>query len=124
MTAPQPIDDDIAATAALLRDKLGAGGDSLAAQLRKAERRLPRRLRRQARLLAEAEPLARHPKLCRTLDAPALSAAAAELRAHLQAIDLADRRRGWWLGVLGGLAFNLLLFAALLLIFLRWRGYV
>lgn len=114
----------IAEIAALMHTRLGIGGDSLADRLRRAGRRVPQRLRAQARALARAEPLANHPGLCRTLDAPALCAAAAELRAWLRSIDPADRRRGWWLGMLSGLVFNLLVLAALMLAVLRWRGYL
>jgi hypothetical protein len=124
MTVQQPIADAITETATLMRAKLGTGGATFAAQVRRAGHRMPRRLRAQARALALAEPLAGHPKLSRTLDAAALCANAAELRDWLQSIDLADRRRGWWLGMLGGLAFNLLAFAALVLVVLRWRGFL
>ena len=124
MSAQQPIAEEIAATAALMGERMGASGESFAARLRKVRHRLPRRLRAPARALAKAEPLAAHPRLCRTLDAAALRAAAAELRAWLEAVDLADRRRGWWLGMLGGLAFNLLVLAALVIAVLLWRGYL
>ncbi len=118
------IPERIAQIAALMRAKLGARGTTLRAALRKGRHQLPRRILRQARLLAEAGPFADHPKLRLTLDAEALGKAAGEVEAHLQAIDLADRRKGWWLGMLGGMAFNILAFAALLVAVLRWRGLV
>ncbi len=74
--------------------------------------------------LAEAETFATHPKLRFTLDATALTKAATGAQDHLNAIDLSDRRKGWWLGMLGGLAFNFLLATTLLIIVLIWRGYV
>ena len=118
------IETRIAAITALMHAKLGARGASLRAALRQAGRRLPRRIRGQARLLAEAEPFAHHPRLRLTLDAAALARAAGAVEAHLDAIDLADRRKGWWLGMLGGMAFNMLAFFALLVALLRWRGIV
>lgn len=118
------IETRIAGITALMHAKLGGRGSSLRAALGRAGRRLPRRIRSQARLLAEAEPFAHHPKLRLTLDDAALSKAAGEVEAHLNAIDLADRRKGWWLGMLGGMAFNLLAFLALLVVVLRWRGIV
>lgn len=118
------IEPRIAEIAALMRAKLGARGATLGAALGRARGRLPRRIRAQARLLAEAEPFAHHPKLRLTLDHTALTKAAGEVEAHLNAIDLADRRKGWWLGMLGGLAFNMLAFVALLVAVLRWRGIV
>ena len=124
MSEPDQIEHQIAQTMDLLREKLGAGGRDLNAALSKAGHRLPRRIRQQARKLAQAEPLASHPKLRRTLDAAGLSSAAHEVRAHLKTIDLADRRKGWWLGMLGGLAFNMLLALVLVVVFLRWQGFV
>lgn len=124
MTAQQRTAEDIARIRDLLRDKLGAGGASLEAVLRKARHRLPRAVYAQAKLLAEAENLAAHPKLSLTLDAEALHAAATQVQTHLDLIDLADRRRGWWLGMLGGLVFNLLALVALLIGVLVWRGVI
>jgi len=124
VTEPARIEIRIEETLTLLREKLGAGGSTLKGALKRANHRLPRRIRGQVRLLAEAEDFAHHPKLCLTLDAKALGRAADEIAAYLKSIDLVDRRKGWWLGMLGGLAFNILaLFAALILV-LRWRGFV
>lgn len=122
MSDPQDIKTQIDAVSDRLRDKLGARGATLGAALGKA--RLPRRVAGQARLLARAEAFADHPKLRLTLDAEQLNAASREVCAHLDAIDLADRRKGWWLGMAGGMAFNLLLAAALLIGVLVWRGLV
>ena len=116
--------EDIDKVMALLREKLGAGGRNLDAALRKARHRLPRDVYKQALQLARAEPLAAHPKLRLTLDSVALGAAAERVRTHLETIDLADRRKGWWLGMLGGLAFNLLAFVALVVAVLMWRGLI
>ncbi|MGD9866357.1 MAG: hypothetical protein AB7S99_24440 [Pseudodonghicola sp.] len=124
MTDPARIETRIEETAALLRDKLGARGQTLGAALARAGRRLPRRIRSQARLLAEAERFAQHPRLRLTLDGAALGKAADEVGAHLKAIDLADRRKGWWLGLLGGMAFNILAWFGLLLGVLVWRGFL
>lgn len=121
MTDSDRIEDQIAVTVALLRTRLGVHGKSLRLALRRAKHRLPRRIYRRAMELARVEPMMAHPRLRMTLNAPSLSAAAREVQAHLRGIDLADRRKGWWLGMLGGLVFNLLVFAALLLAFLAWR---
>ena len=106
----------------LLADKLSLTRGSLQQRLRSAGRRLPARIREQAQILAEAESLAGHPKLARRVDPDQLNRAFAEVRTHLTTIDAADRRRGAVLGILGGLAFNLLLFAALALAVLHWQG--
>lgn len=114
----------IAGIDAQLREKLGVRGKDLKAALGKARHRLPRRVYRQAMSLVLAEPLAGHPKLCLTLDHEALTKAAAGVSEHLEAIDLADRRKGWWLGTLGGLSFNLILMAVALVAVLVWRGFL
>lgn len=121
MTEQNQIQDQIAVTVALLRERLGVRGKSLRQALRRAKHRLPRRIYRRAMDLARIETMVDHPKMRLTLDSPHLLSAAGEVQTHLRSIDLADRRKGWWLGMLGGLAFNLLAFAALLLAFLAWR---
>lgn len=122
MTDQISLDETIAEIGTLLRAKLGVRGKDLGVALGKARHRLPRRIYRQAMTLVQAEPLAGHPKLRLTLDGAALTTAATEVSAHLEAIDLADRRKGWWLGALGGLSFNLILFTGLLIGLLVWRG--
>ncbi len=109
---------------ALLDEKLSLGRGPLQTRLNRAGRRLPARIRDQAQVVAEAETLAAHPKLARRIDHARVARAHAEARAHLRSIDPADRRRGAVLGILGGLAFNLLLLAGLTLAFLHWRGIV
>ncbi|SFU20161.1 hypothetical protein [Sedimentitalea nanhaiensis] len=115
---------EIAHSLVLLRDKLGIRATGLRTAMPKARRQLPRKVRKSAQILADAEPLLEHPKLRQTLDRASLTAAAGVLSAHLNDIDAADRRKGWWLGMLGGLAFNMLAFAALLIAVLVWRGYL
>ncbi|GAA6158588.1 hypothetical protein NBRC116589_07620 [Ruegeria sp. HU-ET01832] len=118
------IQTQIAQTVQLLRDKLGVQDKTLTASVRKAKRQLPRRIYKQALLLADAEQMAAHPKLRLVLDTPKLARASEEVQDHLTGINLADRRLGWFLGMLGGLAFNLLALSVLLLVFLRWQGFI
>ncbi|MBO9410167.1 MULTISPECIES: hypothetical protein [Ruegeria] len=118
------IQTQIAQTVQLLRDKLGVRDKTLTASVRKAKRQLPRRIYKQALLLANAEQMAAHPKLRLVLDTPKLARASEEVQDHLTGINLADRRLGWFLGMLGGLAFNLLALLVLLLVFLRWQGFI
>ena len=123
MTQPQAIADLISETRALMRDKLGVSGSDMARAAGKAKGRLPAKIYAQALVLANAETLSQHPKLRLTLDAPALGLAAADVQGFLNAIDLADRRKGWILGMLGGLAFNMILFVVVLALVLYWRGF-
>ncbi|WP_171207834.1 MULTISPECIES: hypothetical protein [unclassified Ruegeria] len=114
----------IAETIELLRGKLGVRDKTLAASVKRAKRRLPRRVYKEAMVLARAEPLADHPKLRLVLDTKRLARAADEVQSHLRAIDLADRRWGWFLGLLGSLSFNLIALTVLALIVLYWRGLI
>ncbi len=115
------VQTQIADTISLLREKLGVKDKTLAASIRRAKRRLPRRVYSQALVLAQAESIAEHPKLRMVLDTPKLTRASNEVQEHLRSINLADRRLGWFLGMLGGLVFNLFTLTALILIILRWR---
>ena len=102
----------------LLSDKLGVSGD-LSARLERGARQMPRKLRSDARLLQAAEKMIDNPRLAMILDDPRYARAADAIEAHLSTIDMADRRKGYWLGVLGGLAFNLLAALVLFLVALR-----
>jgi hypothetical protein len=124
MATHDEIEGLIAGVTGEMHDKLRVGGADLHRTLSRTRRQLPHRIQRQARQLAEAEPLAAHPRLRRTLNAVALEAAASEVSKYLSGIDVANRRKGWWLSLLGGVAVNLLLLGALLVLLLRWRGIV
>lgn len=107
----------------LLSEREQASGE-LAKALTKARRRLPRRVFRQGMLLAKARPLLDHPKLALTVDDKRLHRAAQEVLGHLRSVDLVERRKDRWLGLLGSMAFSLLAVVALLVLVLRWRGFV
>lgn len=109
---------------ALLEDRLGLRKGTFPARVKRAGRRLPRWVHREAAVINEALRQESHPKLRRRIDIARVKAAHDRVRQHLKAIDPADRRRGAILGMLGALAFNLLLFAALALVFLSWRGLI
>ncbi|EBA18063.1 hypothetical protein RSK20926_20032 [Roseobacter sp. SK209-2-6] len=119
----QDIFAEIEEVQALLKSHAEASG-SLTEALKKARRRLPRRIYRQGMRLATALPLLEHPKLRFTLDQAGLVSAAKEVKAHLKEIDLADRRKGRILSVLGSMAFSILAVATLLIVVLRWRGFI
>ncbi len=113
-----------AALARRMGEKLGVGKGSLPKVTRRAGRWLPGWLRRDAEALIEAETLASHPKLRHMVD-PARSARAEKrLVAHLETRDPAKERTDRLLGQLAAFAFNMLLFAALVIAFLWWRGLI
>ncbi|MEX0338613.1 MAG: hypothetical protein AB3N11_06200 [Arenibacterium sp.] len=106
----------------MMRTKLKLRGRDFPATLDKGRRLLPKSVRKQAQMLADAIPLSSHPKLRATLDHEALDRAARELEAHLDSIDLAEQRKSWLLGVLGSIAFNLLLIIGALVAFALWHN--
>ncbi len=124
MSQDADIQSQITQTVVLLRKKLGVRDATLAASVKRAKRRLPRRVYKQALVLAEAEKLMDHPKLRLIVDSPKLHQASDEVQAHLNAINLADRRLGWFLSFLGSVALGILTLALLAVVVLRWRGYL
>ncbi len=107
-----------------LDERLGVGGKDLNAKLRRAGRLLPRHVRKDAHLIADALPLVENPKLMRQVDLPRLEAAERRIMAHLKTIDRADRRWGAFLGIMGGVSFSLIALFTLLVVMLVWRGLV
>lgn len=113
-----------AALAKLLSARLDVPGDDLAQVTARAGRLLPRRLRRGAARLVAAEWREGHRKLRMLNDPVAERRIEARLRAHVKDRDpdriRADRRLRW----LAGIAFNLLIFAGLVIGVLYARGFV
>jgi len=108
----------------LMGERLSVGGRDLAARTRKAGRRLPRRIRREAQYLAEAAKLAQNPKLARMVDPGRVAHAHATCLRHLQSIDGAERRRAYTLGVLGSIGFAVFFVGAAFIAVLVWREYL
>jgi len=121
---PSDISDLIDRVLTRLHEKEGLSGRDLKSVLHKGRGRLPRRILKQGQLLARAQPLAGHPKLRLTLDHAGLRKAGAEILGYLDNVDLADRRKGWWLGMLGGMAFNILALIAIVIAVLLWRDLI
>ncbi len=108
----------------LLAKRLGLKRGSLTRRVSKAGRRLPSGVLRDISIVAEAEKMARNPRLAKRLDSNATKSAFDRASAHLKAIDVADRRKGLALSVMGSMAFNLLAAVTLLIVVLRWRGLI
>ncbi len=110
--------------ATTIETQLGVSGKTLQAKLRRAGRLLPKHVRKDADLIVQAQPLADNPKLMKQVNLPRLEAAERRVLAYLRQIDPADRRWGKFLGVMGGLSFNILAAIALFIGVLVWRGLV
>lgn len=107
-----------------LGEKFGLKRGSLEQRMKKAGRRLPGRVHRDAAVIGAASALAAHPKLRKRVDQAGAAAAHRRIAQHLETVNPKERRTTFLLGMLAGLAFNLLLLAALTVGFLMWRGLI
>jgi hypothetical protein len=121
---PKGINRKTEEVAELLNARLGVHGRNLAVQLRKARPDLPRPARHAGRVLTRAQAMAEHPRLARLIDATEVTRAHDLLRDHLHSVDRGVRRRGAAVAVLAGVVLNLLIFGALMVALLRWRGLI
>ncbi|MEL7131695.1 MAG: hypothetical protein AAGK77_04710 [Pseudomonadota bacterium] len=109
---------------AALGAAFGVSAKSLALALRRTGRRMPKRLHAEAQKIVQAQALGGHPKCLRQVDGTALSQAETRVITFLQSIDRADQRKGFWLGIAGAVAFNLLAVAAAVVTWMWWAGHV
>lgn len=116
--------DRLASLRLLLSEKLGTKGADLRSHVRRAGRRLPRRLRREAEFLIRAEQMARHPRFARLIDTREVARAQGRLSRHLGAIDPALIRRNRMKNAAAGFGLIVLATFALVVTLLWWRGYV
>lgn len=124
MARTQTIDEKISAIQDLLNAKFGVRKRALPKMLAKTGRRLPRGMHRRAQVLIDAQKLGGNPKLMRQMDQTGLTRAYQDLAAHLEAIDVAERRKDFLLKLAGVLAFNVLVVVAAFVTWLWWVGYV
>ncbi|WP_136637209.1 hypothetical protein [Pseudooceanicola onchidii] len=107
-----------------LKKAFGGKPADLRQALARAGRRLPIRARKAGAEILAAQDLAGHPKLQQQLDAKKLDRAFDRLMEGIQSVDVKDLRSRRLIGGLASLAFNLLLLAALVIAFARWRGLI
>jgi len=103
---------------------MGVKSRSLQQALRRAGRRLPKRLRTQGALIVETGKLAQNPKLARQIDETGVNQAFQALTQHLEAVDLKEQRKVRIMGIAGIVSANLLIVTAGFVWWLWWRGYV
>lgn len=113
---------DFTGLANTIGEKLDVPGKDLATVVSRAGRMLPRRLRREAQYLVQAETLSSHPKLRHLVDTDRIARADRALRAYVKTKDPEKERRDRTLGQIAAYVFNILIFVALLITVLTWRG--
>ncbi|WP_238111759.1 hypothetical protein [Yoonia sp. I 8.24] len=120
----QMIEQNIAEIRALFESKLRVRGASLAVQLRKARRHLPRAVRRDVTYLVETAELSQNPKLVRMVDTARIARAHRNTVAFLENVDLREQRITGLINVVAAIALAILVTAALVIYVLVQRGYV
>ena len=96
----------------------------LSVMLRRRGGALPRRLRKKAWALAQADQLSAQPKVARQLDLPGLSRAHQALITHLQPLGELSRWQGRAIGFAASVVLGLLVLAAATVWILLQRGYL
>lgn len=107
---------------ALIEEKLGARGPTLADKAKRAGRALPRKVRDAALRLAEAAAMSHNPRLLLQLDEEKLAADYDTCIRHLSAISVGDRWVGRIVNFGATTVVTLLMVLALVLAFVYWRG--
>ncbi|SIR15102.1 hypothetical protein SAMN05421641_12737 [Paracoccus thiocyanatus] len=121
----RPMADEVASLMAMRFGGLRRGHQAdLESMLRKRGGALPRRLRRQARLLAQADRMAGQPKTARQVDLDRLERAHAALVAHLRPLGQGMRLRGGAARVAATVLLGLLLLAAVAIWIMTRQGLI
>ena len=118
--------EDIEARIEALRGQLAAvykvKGKDLATALGRARRLLPRPVRKAGAVLVDGQRMLGHPGLERMVDFAALRRASDQVADHLEGVDVADLRKGRLLALAGMVAFNVILVAAGVVVWMVWSG--
>lgn len=119
----RPMADEVASLMASRFGGLKRGHQAeLAHMLRKRGGALPRRLRREALFLAQADRMAGQPKLARQVDQARLEHAHRALSGYLRPLGQRARLQGGVVGWASGLLLGLMVLAAAVIWVMTWRG--
>ncbi|SFL35130.1 hypothetical protein [Shimia haliotis] len=124
MMDAETLDRKTADVLALAKAKFGVRGRSLEKAMKKVGRRVPNWVHKEVRVIGEARGLTGHPKLMMQMDHARVEKAFDAITAHLETVDRRERRIDRILDVLGSLSFNLIVLTALVILFLRWHGFI
>jgi len=120
---PQTLHQMSARVAQLMEERLKARGQGLRAKLAHRGRALPRRLRAEAEILAEAEAKSLSPKLARQIDMERVSLAYDALVRHLNPLGAGERRLSFVINTAASAVLIGLVVGAAVVGFMAWRGY-
>ncbi|MFM2367437.1 MAG: hypothetical protein RIR95_2045 [Pseudomonadota bacterium] len=110
--------------AQLMEKRFGIRASTLQVALRKAGRRLPKKVHAAAKFLAQAEEQSKNAKLLMQLNEPEIANAYDVCVTHLNKGSLKGDRRGQLISAAATLATIILLVGVALIALLRWRGYL
>ena len=102
----------------------GTRATSLGQTARKVRKYFPKRLIDEMTYLAKSEDDLHHPKTMRMIDKDRAERAHRDISHRAEKLDLKTDRERMVFGVLSGLAFNLIVLAALVIGILVWRGLI
>lgn len=108
----------------LLGRELGLSSGDLPTRVARARRKLPRAIKQDMLKVAEAAHLSGHPRIAPQIDRRAVDKAYGRALMHLRGPEMADLRKGRWLGAVGALTVNLFLVFALVFGVLVWRSLI
>ena len=118
------IEQQVAEIRGLLETKLRVRGPSLAAQVRKSGRALPRAVRRDLAFMVQSADLVKNPKLARMVDPHRAERAHRNTVAYLNTVDAREQRITAVINVAASIALAVLVTAAVVLYVLVQRGFV
>jgi hypothetical protein len=107
-----------------MAEGLGVRGRTLEESAARAGRWLPRRIRDEIAVIAEARALRGHPKLERQIDETRVERAYRHTASYLDGLDRAAQRRRAALDMISLIAFRLLVVVALVIAVMIWRGLI
>lgn len=108
----------------LLEQKMRIRGRSFATQVRKVDRRMPKKLRADLARIVETLETGSHPKFAHRVDYSAASQGADRVIAHLGQIDRWEMFKDRWLSILGAVSAALIVTFILVVWVLVQRGLV
>ncbi|AQS49360.1 MULTISPECIES: hypothetical protein [Thioclava] len=119
---PEKINEMVRQVSRLLAQRLGAKGPTLEARVASRARALPRKVRKAALVLIDAERKMQAPKIARQLDARRVEAAFATCRDYLEPLGAAERLRSAALGLATSIAVIVVIVGGTLLAAMVWTG--
>jgi len=108
----------------MMEQRLGVSGKDLAAKLRRAKRRLPRKVAAAAQGLADASEQAKNPKLLVQINQAAVAENYDICVRHLATVKPGGRTKGLLINVAATLVFGLLILGAVVIAVQKMRGQI